>query len=317
MFGAPFCPSCLACIHICCWTLLVPETTYIPFFATPKRWTDEQVHHLWVWAFDFRRGVGRVGWTHGLLASQLPPRTWKQFWPFLLDHQGSLFKKRRHHPNPSDIFSNWSGKFTLPEAKRIAPPEVWWLEDHLISLSTFISECCKENIPDCNKHVFCYQASVFFSKKDLEETNGTVKATSPWFGRYRCHQKVDGWVVALAWRQLGVAEDRFCSPRNEGPASSPWNPGNVSQKWFYLDGCDSGIQFFFLHLLSSSRDLVLEPFLWPFSFGLKRDLPFGGINPGHEWKKLPGGFLKGWISSQPFDVFFGDHSSQHLENMSF
>lgn len=94
MFGAPFCPSCLACIHICCWTLLVPETTYIPFFATPKRWTDEQVHHLWVWAFDFRRGVGRVGWTHGLLASQLPPKTWKQFWPFFVGPPGITIQKK-------------------------------------------------------------------------------------------------------------------------------------------------------------------------------------------------------------------------------
>ena len=54
-----------------------------------------------------------------------------------------------------------------------------------------------------------------------------------------------GWLSgSLSVTQLGVAEDRFCFPRNEGPASSPWNPGNMSQTWFYLDGCDSGIQQF-------------------------------------------------------------------------
>ena len=158
--------------------LLDPTGTWnnLPFFATPKRWTDEQVHHLWVWAFDFRRGVGRVGWTHELLASQLPPRTWKQFWPFLLDHQGSLFKKGATIPIHQIFSAIETVSLHLPEAKRIAPPEVWWLEDHLISLSTFISECCKENIPGCTKQM-CFlfiKQEVFFSKKHL------TKRTEPW-----------------------------------------------------------------------------------------------------------------------------------------
>lgn len=201
MFGAPFCPSCLACIHICCWTLLVPETTYIPFFATPKRWTDEQVHHLWVWAFDFRRGVGRVGWTHGLLASQLPPRTWKQFWPFLLDHQGSLFKKRRHHPNPSDIFSNWNDEFTFAWSQEDRTPWSLMIGRPLDIFIYFHFGMLQRKYTRLQQTCFLLSSKCFFSKKDLEETKGTE--ASPWFGRYRCHQKVDGWVVALAWRNLG------------------------------------------------------------------------------------------------------------------
>ena len=103
-----------------------------------------------------------------------------------------------------------------------------------------------------------------------------------------------GWLSgSLSVTQLGVAEDRFCFPRNEGPASSPWNPTNMSQTWFYLDGCDSGIQQLSETPGSSSRDLVWNHSCDLFLLAFFGDLPFGGINPGHEWKKLPVGFLKG------------------------
>ena len=52
-------------------------------------------------------------------------------------------------------------------------------------------------------NMFSVIKQVFFFKKGSGGNERNREATSPWFGRYRCHQKVDGWVVALAWRNLG------------------------------------------------------------------------------------------------------------------
>ena len=223
-----------------------------------RRWTGTPPlsMSLWFQAWSWTRGVG----THGLLASQLPQKLGSNFDHFCgttRDH----YSKWIHHPNPSDIGSNWNGEFTLPEAKRIAPWSLMIGRPLYLFSYTFISECCKK-IPGC-KNMFSVIKQVFFSKKDLEETKGTE--ASPWFGRYRCHQKVDGWVADLAWRNLGIAEER-CSPETKDPPS-PWNPMNISQTWFYRRVW-FGYSAIFLHQVLQS-DLVwnhsCDLFFWLFS----------------------------------------------------
>lgn len=163
-------------------------------------------------------------------------------------------------------------------------------------------------------NMFSVIKQVFFFKKGSGGNEGNGSIAMVW--------KVpmppeSGWLSgSLSVTQLGVAEDRFCSPRNEGPASSPWNPGNVSQTWFYLDGCDSGIQQLSETPSSSSRDLVwnhsCDLFFWLFRWP-----PIWRNQSRSRMEEAAWGLLERMNFFSTFWCFFGDHSSQHLENMGF